>query len=203
MPDLPHHPPHRARFHALIRVERLFNRHLKGPYPRDSIWSVPALHEPILTGRVKFRLHRIDADLVGQVLTAGVRARGRESEEHLLLKRIGREWMRRQGAADAGEEREAPFGRADVYSVDKAWIIEVGNTAIGRVLATWEDAGYCEEPAHRFTLLPFQTLTWADETPRGVLAVDVSCDPGLPRELWATRWDGMKRATRAMEMYEP
>ncbi|MGX7706285.1 hypothetical protein [Methylobacterium sp. Gmos1] len=194
----PHHPSHPTYFHPLNRLERLFNRQPRGLYPRDSIWTVPALHKPFMTGRMKLRLERIPADIVGEVLARGMRGGSRESEEHVVLKRVGREWMRRCGALDAAEEKEAPSGRADVYSAEHAWIIEVGMTAFGRVLSAWEQAGLNEEPAHRFTLLPFQALTWADETPRAVLAVDVSCDAALPGELWATRWDGMKRASETM-----
>lgn len=182
-----------------LRFERLFNRRSPYPYPRDSIWGLRHLHEPILAGRLRYRLHRIPQAIVAEALAANLRGSARESAAHETLKRIGRDWMWAEGAYDAENEVECLTGRADAYSESREWVLEVGSTEIGRLLKAMEFAGCYAEPMHRFTLLPFQPLRWADGSPRGVLAVDISCDADLCREMWDHHWAGMERAANSFK----
>ncbi|GLS46578.1 hypothetical protein [Methylobacterium brachythecii] len=120
-----------------------------------------------------------------------------EACEHRSIKRACREWMRASGAPDAGEEQWTVAGKADVYSVEKDWIVEVGNTSVGKL-----QSALLDEDGPRFILVPFQELEWKNGRPRRLLAVEFDCAESVHDEIRASHWAAMERCARALELHD-
>ena len=173
-------PPYRWRtVGSGERLERLFNRRSKGWGARDTVASIEWLLEPFAQGELRVEVIRLPAE--ASIAARAVRTAGRrESLEHHQLKAAAVAWMRSAGAEDAREERWCPVGKADAHSASQAWVVECGNTPMRKLFDAVEQEGIS-----RFTLIPYQDLTWRDGSPRRLLAAEFVWSAGLPAALRA------------------
>lgn len=148
------------------RLSRLFDRRNDRWGARSSRSSARMIASLIDVGRLSVRAHRLPMSACGSAATIPPSSSG-ESTDHRRMKRAAMEWMRSEGATDAKEEVLGYTGKFDVYSADADWIVECGNSDMGKLLDAIRDD---ERP--RFTLIPYQATEWRDGSHRRLIAVD-------------------------------
>lgn len=166
-----------------LQLSRLFARHAQGWGARGPMSEADHVYPFIVSGRLRPKLARLPVEAAAVGLAARVFATRRESEPHLRLKEAGLWWMRESGANDARLEAWFPGGKADAYSEEQGWAVECGVTRLGKL----QDAASSLSKG-RFTLLPFQPLTWADGRPRGLLALEFEWGDELRADLYTAIW---------------
>ena len=106
--------------------------------------------------------------------------------------------MRAEGATDATMEKRCFAGRADVFSDQTCWLVECGNTPIGKLNACIE-----REKPSRFTLIPYQPTLRHDGSPRRLIAVDFAWDLSLSHEIEDAAFLRAKAAFAHLELDPP
>lgn len=168
----------------IIKANRLFARKRDGFGWRNSPEAARCIYGPLRDGRITLSMTRLPL----AACEAGLDRLGNgcrtESGEHMAMKRAAVVWMASQGAPDAVEEVPGYSGRFDAYSVQADWIVECGNTNIGKL-----EEAITDEDHPRFTLIPWQPVQWPDGSPRGLIAVDFNWDDSLIREVFSDRME--------------
>lgn len=168
----------------IIKANRLFARKRDGFGWRNSPEAARSVYGPLRDGRITLSMTRLPlaaCEAGMAMLGNGCRT---ESGEHMAMKRAAVVWMSANGGADAAEEVSGYSGRFDAYSISADWIVECGNTNIGKL-----EHAIADEDHPRFTLIPWQPVQWPDGSPRRLIAVDFTWDDSLIREVLADRME--------------
>lgn len=148
-------------------LDRIFGRFPNGWGARDGAAYSPALLAPLHQGELRVRLSRLPRSASEQAMALIFAGNRGESGTHMMMKQAAKLWMQGEGAKDAAEEVAFFGGRADVLSLKRGWVAEVGHTHIRKLADTMA----CED-MQRFTLLPYRRFDYGfAETPR-LLAID-------------------------------
>jgi hypothetical protein len=173
---------------------RLFNRGGAGWGERGAIDETLPILAALAEGRIRVRLTRLPLPACVAASSIAIKIAAGESAAHSYMKVAARNWMALNGATDAVCEVSIHGGRADVYSRDKNWIVECGNTAPYRLVSAIED-----ESHPRFTLIPYQgryEFLGRRAPARSLAAADFEWDDGLGPEIMEIRLSAMKEAWR-------
>lgn len=172
--------PTQPRVYRMIgAIDALFSRNPSGWGSRDNLDAIEPLILPFMKGRIRVRFIHLPQAACDFGMRNNHSTRS-ETLAHSRMKSAAIAWMKAEGAKDAWEERPCIVGRADAYSDEARWVVECGHTAMGKLTS----AVACAKPT-RFSLIPFQTMTWRDGSTRRLVAADFHWDAGLQPEVEA------------------